>query len=315
MNKPYALKTNDKIAIIAPASPTEIKNIEKVKIAIKKLGLSPVIFPSCYEKHGHFSGIDAIRAKDINDAFLDPSIKGIICLKGGYGTPRLLTLLNYDIIKNNPKIFIGYSDITALHIAFAKKCNMVTYHGPMAAAGLLGVLDEYTLKYLKKALFSYDSLNLLENPENEKIETLVDGVSNGKIIGGNLSLLVSTLGSPYEIDVKGKILFIEEVGELNYKIDRMLTSLALANKFKDCSGIILGTFSNCKPDFRNGVQKDLNLDLIFNEIIVPYNKPTISNFRAGHNYPQPTIPFGVDIELDASKKTITFLENSNIKPL
>lgn len=311
MNKLYVLKKNDKVAIIAPSSPANYKIVLEAKEAVKQLGLTPIMFPSCFKSHGHLSGSDEIRAKDINDAFSNPEIKGIICLKGGYGVPRILPLLDYSKIKKNPKIFIGYSDITALHIALAKKCNMITYHGPMAAAGLIKSLDEYTISYFKKALFSTVPLGLVKNPNDEEIITLVDGTVNGKIIGGNLSLIVSTLGSPYEIDVKNKILFIEEVHESNYKIDRMLTSLALANKFNDCSGIILGTFSNCNPEFKNGIQKDLDLDIIFKEIIIPFNKPTILNFRAGHNYPQPTFPFGVDVNLNATDKTITFLESSN----
>ncbi len=311
MNKPNSLKKNDKVAIIAPSSSADHKRVEKAKKAIEKLGLIPILYPSCYEKHGHFSGTDKIRAKDINDAFNSPEIKGIICLKGGYGTPRLLPLLNYENIKKNPKVFIGYSDITGLHIAFNKICNMVTYHGPMAAAGLINNTDDYTMKYFNDALFSKEPIGTFNNPDNEEITTLVKGNVTGEIIGGNLSLIVSTLGSKYEIDVKDKILFIEDVHEPNYKIDRMLTSLSLANKFKDCAGIILGTFTGCEPEFRNGVQKDLDLNVIFNEIIVPFNKPTILNFRAGHNYPQPTFPFGVKINLNATEKTVKFLENSN----
>jgi len=199
MNKPNSLKKNDKVAIIAPSSSADHKRVEKAKKAIEKLGLIPILYPSCYEKHGHFSGTDKIRAKDINDAF------------------------------NSPKI-----------------CNMVTYHGPMAAAGLINNTDDYTMKYFNDALFSKEPIGTFNNPDNEEITTLVKGNATGEIIGGNLSLIVSTLGSKYEIDVKDKILFIEDVHEPNYKIDRMLTSLSLANKFKDCSGIILGTFTGCE---------------------------------------------------------------------
>lgn len=312
MIKPNILKPGDEVAIIAPSSSAALDRVNQAEEAIKNLGLKPVMFKSCYSNHGHLSGTDEIRSNDINSAFADSNIKAVICLKGGYGTPRILPLLDYDTIKKNPKIFLGYSDITGLHMAFANKCDMITYHGPMAAAGLTGDVDEYTMKYIKKALFSNKPLGLVENPDDEKMETLVAGEAKGKIIGGNLSLLVSTLGSPYELDTKGKILFIEEVNEPNYKIDRMLNSLSLAGKFKDCEGIILGTFSGCKPQFVNGVQKDLDLEVVFNEIIVPYNKPTVTNFRAGHNYPQPAIPFGVMVELDATNKTITFTEASNI---
>jgi|LGOV01.1.fsa_nt_gb muramoyltetrapeptide carboxypeptidase len=310
--KPKVLKKGDKVAIISPASPTTKEKVEKASSAVEKIGLTPIVYPSCLSNHGHLSGTDNIRAKDINDAFENKEISGIICLKGGYGTPRLLNLIDYEIIKKNPKYFIGYSDITGLHIALNKMCNLVTYHGPMAAAGWINHLDDYTLKYLEKSLFSKESLGIIENPEGEKIETLYSGICEGEIIGGNLSLLVSTLGSPYEIDTKGKILFIEEVSEHNYKIDRMLMSLDLANKFSDCKGIILGTFSKCEPDTKADNFKDLDLMTVFNEIIGKYKKPTVYNFRAGHNYPQPTFPFGVKVKLNADDATIEFLEPSNI---
>ncbi|MCT4566624.1 MAG: LD-carboxypeptidase [Maledivibacter sp.] len=312
MIKPKALNIGDRVAIIAPSSPTTEENVLKAEKAVKKMGLDPIIYPSCYSYHGHLSGTDIIRAKDINDAFKDPTIMGIICLKGGYGTPRLLNLIDYELIKNNPKYFLGYSDITALHMAFNKICKLVTYHGPMASAGWIKDLDPYTKNYLKLSLFSNEKLNLLKNPSGEDFKTLVPGIAKGKIIGGNLSLLASTLGSPYEIDTKDKILFMEEVGEDNYCIDRMLMSLSLAGKFQDCRGIILGTFTNCKPDLKADSFQDLSLDEIFEEIIVPFNKPTLSNFRAGHNYPQPTFPMGVEVELDADNRNITFLEASNI---
>ena len=206
MIKPNALKLNDKVAIIAPSSPADSSKVEEAKNTISDLGLIPIMYPSCYENHGHFSGTDEIRANDVNSAFLDSSIKGIICLKGGYGTPRILPLLDYENIKKNPKIFLGYSDITGLHMALAKKCEMVTYHGPMAAAGLIDNKDEYTMSYFKKALFENTPLGLVENPDDHKLVTLVSGTAKGSIIGGNLSLLVSTLGSPYELDCKDKIL-------------------------------------------------------------------------------------------------------------
>ncbi|MCD6435590.1 MAG: LD-carboxypeptidase [Clostridiales bacterium] len=310
--KPNALKKGDKVAIISPSSPTTKEKVKKAVLAVEKIGLIPIIYPSCLSHYGHLSGTDNIRAKDIDDAFADKEISGIICLKGGYGTPRLLNLIDYENIRKNPKYFIGYSDITTLHITLNKICDLVTYHGPMAASGWIDKLDDYTLKYLEKSLFNNEPLGIIKNPKGEEIKTLYPGICNGKIIGGNLSLLVSTLGSPYEIDTKGKILFIEEISEKNYTIDRMFMSLDLSGKFSDCNGIILGTFLNCTPDITADKFKDLDLITIFNEIIGKHKKPTIYNFRAGHNYPQPTFPFGVNVKLNADNGTIEFLESSNI---
>lgn len=307
--KPKPLNKGDKVAIVAPSSPTLIEFVNIAEKAVKSIGLNPVMYPSCYAKHGHFAGNDILRAKDINDAFSNENIKGVICLKGGYGTPRILNLIDYENIKRNPKIFLGFSDITGLHIAINNCCRMVTYHGPMASYGWVHI-DPYTKYYLNKCLFSEAPLGIIKNPDGEKLNTLVEGDTSGEIIGGNLSLLVSNLDSPYEINTKGKILFIEDVGEKNYKIDRMLTSLALAGKFNDCNGVILGTWSGCTPDARNGIS-DLDLLTIFKEIISPYNKPTIMNFRAGHNYPQPTFPLGTLVKLNAAEKEIHFLESGN----
>lgn len=310
--KPKMLKKGSIVAVIAPASPTTKEKIEKAKLAIENIGLVPIIYPSCLSNHGHFSGTDDVRAKDINNAFKDKKIEGIICLRGGYGTPRLLNLIDYESIKNNPKYFLGYSDITSLHVAFNKICSLVTYHGPMAAAGWIDHLDDYTLNYLKASLFSKEPLGVINNPPNENLKILQNGIVEGEIVGGNLSLLVSTLGSPYEIDTKDKILFIEEVSEYTYKIDRMLMSLDLSGKFSDCKGIIFGTFTKCEPDITSDNFKDLDLITIFKEILGKYKKPIVYNFRAGHNYPQPTFPFGVKVKLDANDGIIEFLESSNI---
>ncbi len=304
MIKPKKLLTGDTVAIIAPASPASQDQIDSVKGNLLKLGLNYKMLPSCTSVHGHFAGSDQLRANDIHEAFL--KYDGIICLKGGYGTPRLLPLLDYNLIKNNPKVFVGYSDITGLHMAINKLSNIVTFHGPMASSTFE---DDYTLTSLKNAIM-HGHAGEFNNPLGETLNVLVDGQAEGTIIGGNLSLIVSTLGSPYEIDTKDKILFIEEVHEATYKVDRMLTSLMLAGKFEDCSGIILGTFSNCEPEVIIGKKTDLDLSTIFSELILPYNKPTISNFRAGHNYPQATIPFGTKVRIESNK--IKFLEGGVI---
>lgn len=311
MKKPKALKKGDTIAIIAPSSPTrKPEQIDILNRTLEEYGFNPILYPSCYAKHGFLSGTDDIRAKDINDAFADKYVDGILCLRGGYGTPRLLDKLDYRTIANNPKVFMGYSDITGLHIAFNKICNMVTFHGPVGtSACFTKEMDEYSKNSILKNLFSTSVIGEFANPVNESIETIVKGCAKGEIVGGNLSLLVSTLGSPYEIDTKGKILFIEEIGEYYYAIDRMLNSLALAGKFADCAGIILGTWNECEKEYDD---YSLTLHETIEEIIVPYKKPTINNFRAGHVHPQSIIALGTEVMLDATNKKVTFLESACI---
>ncbi len=320
INKPKALSEGDKVAIISPTSAAELNTVNKGEQRIRAMGLEPIMFPACYTRYGYLSATDETRVEEVNNAFADTSIKGIICLRGGYGTTRILNLLDYDMIKKNPKVFLGFSDITGLHIAFNKICRMVTYHGPMATSSFAKVkgtkvkFEKYTYDSLRKNLFTSEAPGLVENPEGELMGALVGGKAEGEIIGGNLSLLVSTLGSPYEVDVKGKILFIEDVGEKVYRIDRMLTSLALAGKFRDCVGVILGTWIDCEQeqiDSNANSDLTLTLDEVFRDILVPFNKPIITNFRAGHNFPQPTIAFGTKVIMDADNREIIFTESGN----
>lgn len=316
MIKPKPLKIGDRVAVVAPSSAADLKSVNDGEIKIRALGLIPVMYPTCYSNYGHLSASDEERAKDINDSFKDESIKGIICLRGGYGTMRILNMLDYEMIKSNPKVFVGFSDITALHTAFNQICHMVTFHGPMATTNFAKVKNEkvefehYSCESFVKNIFTAEPIGVYKNPNDEKLKSLCHGKAKGILAGGNLTLLTSTLGSKYEIDAKGKILFIEEVGEPIYKIDRMLTTLALAGKFDDCSGIILGTFVNCereKKAYEGGM--DLTLEEVVENTLVKFNKPIIYNFKAGHNIPQPTMALGTNVIIDAGSKQVVFTES------
>ncbi len=294
MRYPKPLRAGDRVAITATSSPVPDEKLTASIESIKFLGLTPIVMPSCHMHHGYLAGTDQQRADDLNSSFANPEIKGIFCLRGGYGAMRILPLLDFDLIKNNPKVFIGYSDITGLHTAINKLCNLITFHGPMPTTDYR-VHEGFTLDSLKACLFAPETLKELTNPVGEKIKALNPGAAQGVITGGNLSLLAGTLGSPYEIDTKDKILFIEDVDEEPYRIDKNLTALSLAGKFRDCAGIILGTFERCEEVDH----PTLTLEEIFAETVLPWNKPTILNFRAGHIYPQSTFPMGAQIRLDA----------------
>lgn len=306
MTRPKHLKPGNRIALIAPASPVDEDKIDLIVESVKFLGLRPVLYPSVTMTHGYLSGPDAVRAADVNNAFADPDIDGIFCVRGGYGVTRILNRIDYEMISRNPKLFLGYSDITGLHVALNQLCNLITLHTTMPSRGW-NTLDPVTFCSLTENLFCPIPVGPAPCIEGESVETIIPGTAVGPVIGGNLSLLVAALGSPYEVDTKGKILFIEEVDEKNYRVDRGLTSLALAGKFDHCRGIILGTWADVGDPELEPVH-NLTLRQIFEEVVKPFGKPTINNFRAGHIYPQITIPMGAVAELNATSGTVTFLE-------
>lgn len=308
MSKGKALKTGDTIGLVAPSS--ALRQVDGLKKSVKILteqGFKIVVGESCGKKYGYLSGNDEIRAGDINRMFQDNNIDAVFCLKGGYGTPRILDKLDYDMIKENPKIFIGYSDITAIHIALNQNCDLVTFHGPMAASDMLENFDEFSKESYLNAITSLQPLGQLKNPIGFEIKSLIPGKVTGKIVGGNLSLVSATIGTPYEIDTKGKILLLEDIDEFTYSIDRMLTQLRLSGKLKDCVGIILGNYTNCLPQYEDF---DHTLMDVFNDIIVHAKRPTIYNFMAGHCIPKITIPLGVEAVLDAYTCSVTITESA-----
>jgi muramoyltetrapeptide carboxypeptidase len=309
---PEALRQGDTVAVLCPSTPTFREKVDKAEAGLKRLGFKPLMLPSCYAYHGHLAGHDALRLKDLHDAFAARDVKGIVNLKGGSGATRLLASLDYDLIARNPKVFVGYSDITALHIAIHQMTGLITFHGPMATSDLFinpDNSDEYSLNsFMANLMTSGGYHGPLENPINEPFNTFFDGICEGELVGGNLSLLTQTLGSPYEVDTKGKILFIEEVDEPIYKIDKMLTALAFAGKFRDCRGIIFGTFSGCEPEYKKSYGgEDLSLETVIEEVVVPWQKPIMANLRAGHNFPQPTLAIGGKLHLNTYEKKLIFL--------
>ncbi|HSH35961.1 LD-carboxypeptidase [Schnuerera sp.] len=306
MIRPKGLKIGDTLGVVAPASPTTKDKVELAYEKLSQMGFNVVMGESCYSSYGYLAGSDELRAKDLNNMFNNKEVKGIICLRGGYGTPRILELLDYELIKNNPKVFIGYSDITALHIVFNQLSDLVTFHGPMAASDLTGDFSEFSKNSLYNFILEGEFDSTIKNPK-EEIITINGSIAEGTIIGGNLSLITSTIGTKYEIDTKGKILLIEEVGEEPYKIDRMLTQLRLSNKLEDAEGIVLGDFNNCVPE-SSEYDDSLTLEEVIDNIIKPLGKPTIFNLQSGHCEPVITIPFGVKARLNADNKELTILE-------
>ncbi len=305
MITPKPLYKGARIAIVAPASGLKVvgeEREEKLKqcvAVLAELGLEAVLYPTCRTGYGYLGGTDEERAKDIMDAFTDPAIDGIFCLRGGYGVQRMLDLLDFEQIKENPKWFAGYSDITALHIALNQICDLVTYHAPMPSTEMIGEnFDAYSKEWLHKAMFGGLQGEL---PSYTKCETMNGGKAKGILCGGNLSLVSSSLGTPYEIDTKDKILFLEDLNELPYRVDGMINHMRLAGKFEDCAGIVMGYYTDCEPE-----DTVMTLKQIFKDLL-PKDKPVILDYTCGHDLPTMTLPLGKMAELDADAQTLTIL--------
>ena len=301
MRIPKSLYPGARVALLAPASAVPEVKLHPALNYMHTLGLEPVVYPSCYfeNRHGYFAATDAQRAKEIQEAFADPAIDGIWCIRGGYGCHRILPLLNLEEIGKNPKWFGGYSDVTALHTAFNQVCGFETYHCTMPSTEPNP--DAFTMEWLRKALFG-GLEGSVHNPEGQSLTTLVPGTVEGALCGGNLSLLAASLGTPWEIDTRGKILFLEDIGEKTYRVDSMLTQLRNAGKFRDCAGVILGAWTDCQPEYP---EKTLQLPEIFEQLIAPAGKPCVMDFACGHVLPTVSLPMGRLCRLDASEGTIT----------
>ncbi|ERI92653.1 LD-carboxypeptidase [Clostridiales bacterium oral taxon 876 str. F0540] len=295
------LHKGDTIGIVAPAGIGKSDRIEKGIDKLKSLGFNVRLGKHVYDKWGYFAGEDKHRAEDIMGMFEDDKVNMILCVRGGYGAARLFPYLNFNKIKKHPKIFMGYSDITILLNAFYDKTDLITFHGPM-----LGDLDnEDTLSSIILTLCEGDKKYEIKNPESISMLSNTDRYAEGRIAGGNLTLICSTLGTPYEIDTRNKILFIEEVEEPPYKIDRMLAQLAMANKLQQCEGFILGHFTDCVDEDKESF---FTLNQVLEQYIMSLNKPTLVNFMAGHDSPKLVLPIGAKARINGKNRLVEIME-------
>ena len=304
--KPKALKKGSKIAITAPASTTNMWEIQNCLRFCKANGLEVEIGDTIKKQNNnyqYFSAPDDVRLNEFNKFLNRDDIDAIICGRGGYGIMRILSKIDYNAIISKPKIIMGFSDITALLIAIHKYTKLVTFHGPVASSSF----NQIQTDNLKKALFTTKQ-NLTYN--ESMAVTFAGGISKGKLIGGNLSLLTSTLGTEFEIDTTDSILFFEDVSVHSYQIDRMLTQLQLANKLQKCKGIIIGEFKDLnsrKPFYPN---RGFSLKEVFTQLLKPLNIPIVIGFNFGHLNTNLTLPIGVEVILDADKKSLTATEQT-----
>ncbi|WP_445490686.1 S66 peptidase family protein [Niallia sp. 03133] len=297
--KPIRLQKGDTVAVIAPASPPNKTNVEKGIAFLENIGLKVNFGNNLFRHYGYLAGSDQQRLDDFHWAFADKDIKGIICACGGYGTARIAEGIDYSIIEANPKVFWGYSDITYLHHAIFKQTGLTTFHGPMLSSDI-GMPECHPLtKHMFQQLF--EPTNIIYTEEYSPLKALVVGRAAGLIVGGNLSLITSTLGTSFEIDTKSKILLIEDVHEEPRAVDRMLNQLQLAGKLHDAEGFIVGDFHDCEPKREHS----LSLEDVIDTYITRTGKPALKGFKIGHCSPSIAVPLGAYAELDTSAKKLT----------
>ncbi len=309
LQKPRALASGQTIGLLAPSS--GLPDTEKLPIAVgylESLGYKVTAAESCLARYGYLAGPDALRAGDINRFFADDTVDAILCVRGGYGASRILGSLDYDVIRANPKVFSGYSDITALHSAFREKANLVTFHGLMAVSDMAREEnDAFSAASFWRAVGDPAPIGPVLNPEGFPRETLVPGRAKGPLIGGNLSLLISLMGTPYAYDFDGAILFMEEIDESRYAVDRYLAQLKNAGVFDRCAGVLLGEFTDITT---SDEEHSLTLPQVFEDLLGDIGKPVLAGIRCGHCTPNLTLPFGVMCEMDAEEKTVEIVEGA-----
>lgn len=315
LQKPKKLNPGDTIGVVSPASPMERKSdIIRAREKLEKLGYRVVVGKNVDLQRGLVSATEEQRIEDLHEMFSREDVNAIFVTQGGYGSAQLIDRLDYDLIRKNPKIFIGFSDITSLHLAINKFANLVTFHGPSMLRFNDEELSDFTFEHLMKALTSDTPIGTISLADPKKwIYALEGGECEGELIGGNLTLICSSLGTPYEINTTGKILFLEEVDTEPWIIDHMLCHLRNAGKLKDVAGVVVSECVNCVPfEYKPGYYVDLSIEDVLEYYLKPLHLPVLFGFPLGHCRDMATLPLGVQARLDGNKKELHILESGVI---
>jgi muramoyltetrapeptide carboxypeptidase len=311
--KPHRLQPGDTIGIIAPGSYITEKELSDSEENLKKLGFNVFYTKNILAKYGYLAGTDNQRAADVHEMFSNKDIKGIICARGGYGCARLLPLLNYKLIENNPKVICGYSDVTALLYGIYSQTGLVCFHGPVG----ISTYNDYSTECFNRVLVNPENREVFHSmpeenlTENYRLKVIAGGKCRGITAGGNLSIVTSMAGTPYDIDTDGKIVFLEETGEEPYRIDRMLTQLLQSGKLNKAAGVVMGIFSKCEPKVKEGEAdnaESFTLMEVLADRLGGLNIPVIYGMSFGHVTNKMTIPVGIEMELDTADASLTLAE-------
>jgi muramoyltetrapeptide carboxypeptidase len=315
--KPPALKPGDTVGLITPGTyVSDPDRLALVRRTVEYFGLKPRFGRNVGKHAGYLGGSDEERLDDLHAMFRDSDVRAVFCVRGGVGSSRMLDRIDYELIRQNPKIFLGYSDITTLHLAIHKRAGLVTLHGPV----MISAFTDFTQGWFRKALFEPKPLGAITNPPETNrlrpthvLRTVRPGRARGPLVGGNLTLLTQLMGTPYEVETRGRILFLEDVEEQPYNIDRMLTQLRLAGKFDGVAGVIWGECSYCAPrEYKPSFESTFSTGEVVDQILGKLKIPVLSGLTIGHTDDQLTLPCGVMATLDADKGELVIEEAATV---
>ena len=295
---PNRLCKGDTIGIMAPAGPVDLEDIKRAIPFFENLGLCVQLGQHVDNVYGYLAGTDQERLEDFHQMVADPNIKAIIFARGGYGTGRIVPSINYELVGRNPKIIWGYSDITYLHTAIRQQTGLVTFHGPMPASDIAKPHFDSFSGTMFKQLFQPTCL--IYSEYLSPLYAHYPGETDGQLVGGNLSVLISTLGTSYEIDTKDKILLIEDIGEEPYRVDSMLNQLKLSGKLREARGIVIGDFANTESTLKHTFM----IEEVFHDYFSNIGIPVMSGFQIGHCYPHVAVPLGAYAKLSTYNKQL-----------
>lgn len=306
--RPPALRPGDTIAFVAPAGPADPERVAKAKDRFERLGFKVSVPPTLAARRDRYlAGSDDDRAAEFNAAVRDPKVRAVVAVKGGYGLTRILDKLDYAALTADPKIVAGFSDLTALHLAIARRCRLVTFHSPMPQFGLyrddgpFGYSGDLFWRTVRADRYPAGGGGFVVPlpADRPRPKTLAPGVARGRLVGGNLSLVAATVGTPFAVEAEGNILLLEDTGEKAYRIDRMLSQLRLAGLLDRFAGVVLGTFDGAD---------ETELAAVLKEYFGGGKVPVLADFPVGHTPYNVTLPHGGLVELDATAGTVRLLE-------
>ncbi len=312
MRKVRTLKPGGTLGVVSPSSPSTFdSDIERLRRWAAEQGFRLKVFPHARDRWGYLAGSDEARAADLTAAFADPEVDAVLTMRGGTGGWRMVPHVDFDVIRQNPKLFSGYSDITALHLSIAREAGFVTFYGPSGSSFIGRNRSAYTLKHFLRAACIADPLGVVEaDPDDGFTWAIHGGVAEGRLLGGCTTLLLASLGTPWEVDFRGAIVFFEDIGEEPYRTDNYLTQFGLAGKWDGIAGVVVGEHVDCGPrQFRPSYPTGgFSIEEVFVQHFGKLGVPVMVGLPCGHGRHLATLPLGVRARLDADALTLDILE-------